>query len=100
VAVDQVKLLIVERNGVDLQDQEEVILDADMVPFDAPGFTADNVKDAIIESQENDDDYHSAQYDVDISDILEVKLKKQMFVFQQLIVTGQVIVNGWLVVGD
>jgi hypothetical protein len=79
VAVDQVKLLIVERNGVDLEDQEEVTLDAAMVPFDAPGFTADNVEDAIIEATEDDEDYHSAQFDIDISDILEVKLKKQMF---------------------
>lgn len=99
MAVDQVKLLIVERNGIDLEDQEEVSLDASMVPFNAPGFTADNVEDAIIESTVNDDDYHSAQYDIALSDVLEVKLKKQMFVFQQLIVTGQLTVNGWLIVG-
>lgn len=100
MAVDQVKLLIVERNGVDLEDQEEVLLDAAMVPFDAPGFTADNVEDAIIEAQAGSGDYHSAQHDIGISDVLTINLKKQMFVFQQLTVTGQVIVDGWLIVGD
>jgi len=98
VAVDQVKLLIVERNGIDLEDQEEVILDAAMVPFNAPGFTADNVEDAVIESA-NSGDIHSAQYDIGISDVIRVKTKKQMYVFQQLIVTGQLIVDGWLIVG-
>jgi len=96
--VDQLKILVVERNGADLEDQEEVSLDAAMVPFSAAGFSSDNVTDAVVEAA-NSGDMHSAQYDVAISDVVKVKAKKQMFVFQQLIVTGQVIVDGWLIVG-
>ena len=98
--VDAVKLLVVERNGVDLEDYEEINLTASAVPFSAPGFTSDNVEDAIIEATEDDEDYHSSQYDIEVSDDLEVKIKKQMFVFQELIVSGSILVNGLLIVGE
>jgi hypothetical protein len=47
---DNVKVLIAERNGVDLEYSEELDLLADNIPFDEPGFVADNVSDAIIET--------------------------------------------------
>lgn len=98
--VDAVKLLVVERNGVDLEDYEEINLTASAVPFSSPGFSSDNVQDAIIESTAEDEDNHSAQFDIDISDEVVVADKKQMFVFQELFVTGSLLVNGLLIVGE
>ena len=50
--VDQIKVLIVERNGVDLDAQEEYELSAANVPFDntSTDFDADNVRDALLEA--------------------------------------------------
>jgi hypothetical protein len=95
MATDSIKVLIVERAGVELDNQEEFNLTAAVVPFSAPGYAADNVKDAIIESSK---DIHSAQYIVDISDVIRIESKKQMRTFLQQIVTGQLIVDGWLIV--
>jgi hypothetical protein len=47
---DSVKILVVERNGVELQFHEEFELLAHNIPFDEPGFDADNVGDAVIET--------------------------------------------------
>ena len=44
---DQVKTLIVERNGTDLEDQEELDLTADNVFLDSPLFVEDNVREAL-----------------------------------------------------
>ena len=47
---DRVKILVVERNDVELQFHEELDLIAHNIPFDEPGFVADNVGDAVIET--------------------------------------------------
>lgn len=47
---DSIKVLVVERNGVELQFQEELDLIAHNIPFDEPGFEADNVGDAVTET--------------------------------------------------
>ena len=49
--VDQVKVLISEVNGTELEFQRELALNADNVPFDntSNGFTSDNVQDALEE---------------------------------------------------
>lgn len=44
---DQVKLLIAERNGVDLDDVSELSLDAVNTYLDSVEFSQDNVKDAL-----------------------------------------------------
>lgn len=93
---DSIKVLIVERAGVELDNQEEFNLTASVVPFSAAGFTADNVKDAIVEVGASD--YHASQYIVDLSDTITVKTKKQMRTFYQQIITGTIIVDGWLIV--
>ena len=46
---DQVKMLITEKNGVDIEDEELAFLPENM-PFSDPSYTADNTKDAIIET--------------------------------------------------
>ncbi len=47
---DAVKVIIVERNGSDLNDQEELDFIPANMPFSAAGFSADNVNSAIIEA--------------------------------------------------
>ena len=47
---DNVKVLIAERNGVDLEYHEEYDFIPENMPFDRTGFTADNVDDAIVEA--------------------------------------------------
>jgi hypothetical protein len=49
--VDRVKIIIVERNGVELEFKEELSLDAENVFFDnsTNGFSSDNTQDAIAE---------------------------------------------------
>lgn len=47
---DNVKMLIAERNGVDLEHQEEHEFTPENMPFAEPGFSADNVSDAILET--------------------------------------------------
>lgn len=47
---DDVKFTIVEKNGVELQFAEEKRFIPSEMPFSEPGFTADNVHDAIIET--------------------------------------------------
>lgn len=95
MATDAVKVLIVERNGVDIDDYEELNLTASAVPFSASGYLADNVKDAIIESSK---DIHASQYIVDLSETLTVESKKQMRTFYEQFVTGNMVINGWLIV--
>lgn len=99
MATDSVKVLIVERNGVDIDDYEELDLTASVVPFTAPGFTADNVRDAIIEG--GGTDYLSAQNELENGDVVTVPRKKQMYAFNyimndngDLINDGEVIVGG------
>ena len=47
---DQVKTIIVERNGVELDFQEEYSFIPENLPFSETGYTSDNVKDAIVEA--------------------------------------------------
>jgi hypothetical protein len=98
MATDSVKVLIVERNGIDLEDQEEFDLVAEVVPFTAPGYVADNVKDAILESTLNATDIHAGQHQVDDAENILVKAKKQMRVFQQLVLDGTLTLDGWLII--
>jgi hypothetical protein len=95
MTTDAVKVLIVERNGIELDSQEEFNLNALTIPFTASGFVSDNVKDAIVESSV---DYHSGQYLVDTLDVVTVVAKKQMRIFQKQTVDGKLINDGWLVV--
>ena len=95
---DQVKVLVVERNGIDLEDYEEINLTASNIPVSLPGFSSDNVSDAIAEAVEKSEDVHSAQSEIGISDEIEVKEKKQMFVFQEISLDGALLVNGQLIV--
>jgi hypothetical protein len=48
---DQVKMLIAERNGVELDYQEEHVYDASNQPFSRVGYTSDNTSDAIGETR-------------------------------------------------
>lgn len=48
--VDAVKVLIVERNGAELQNAEEFNLTSAVIPFTASGFVADNAQSGIIEA--------------------------------------------------
>lgn len=90
-----VKVLAVEISGVELDDQTEFNLTASVIPFTAAGYSSDNVKDAIVESRK---DIHGAQYIVDLSETVTVESKKQMRTFYQQFVTGNMIIDGWLVV--
>lgn len=47
---DTVKVIIGERNGVELLDNEEYVLIPENIPFSSPGVVSDNVKDAILET--------------------------------------------------
>ena len=47
---DSVKFLIVEKNSVELEFHEEKQFTPSEMPFSSPGFIADNVYDAILES--------------------------------------------------
>lgn len=47
---DNVKFTVVERNGTELEFQEEEDFLPENMPFSDPSFTADNVKDAILET--------------------------------------------------
>jgi hypothetical protein len=47
---DAVKVLIVERNGVEIDDYEELNLTASAIQFNAPGFAASDVQEAIEEA--------------------------------------------------
>ena len=47
---DDVKVKITERNGVELEFDEELELIPSNIPFSDPSFAADNVQDAITES--------------------------------------------------
>lgn len=91
-----VKVLIVERAGVELDNQEEFNLTAETIPFTAPGFASDNIKDAVVEAATLD--VHSCQYDIEVSDVVLVSAKKQMRVFYQETVSGQLTIDGWLIV--
>ena len=98
MATDAVKVLIVERNGVDLSEQEELNLTASTVPFTAPGFSADNVKDAILEINQGGDDIHSGQHQIDLDETIHIFAKKQMRIFQHLSSAGHIINDGWIIV--
>lgn len=93
---DSVKVLIVERAGVELDNQEEFNLTASVIPFTAPGFSSDNIRDAIVEL--GNSDIHASQYIIDLSDTITVKTKKQMRTFFEQTITGTIIVDGWLIV--
>lgn len=98
---DLVKTLVVERNGTDLIDQEEIELRAENVFLQDPDFLSDNVLDAMKEAlNATAGDVHSSQYVISLSDIVTVDLKKQMRVFQALFVAGSLIVNGQLTVEE
>ena len=45
-----VKFIIVEEDGVDLVDREEMLFLPELMPFSHPNVSASNVKDAILES--------------------------------------------------
>lgn len=98
MATDSVKVLIVERNGVDLENAEEFNLTASVVPFSSPGFTADNVKDAILEA--GGEDVCSAQNELENGDIVTIPRKKQMYCFNYLLnADGDIINSGEVIVG-
>jgi hypothetical protein len=98
MATDAVKVLIVERNGVDLDDAEELNLTASNVPFSAVGFTADNVKDAILEA--GGEDVCSGQDELENGDVVIIPRKKQMILFGRLTNTnGKIFNSGKIIVG-
>lgn len=45
-----VKFIIVEENGIDLVDREEMLFLPELMPFSHPNVSASNVRDAILES--------------------------------------------------
>lgn len=45
------KALVAEREGVDLADIEEQVIDAATIPFSRAGFTSDNIEDAVDEAK-------------------------------------------------
>lgn len=98
MATPSIKVLIVEQGGIELDDQTEYNLDAATVPFSAVGFTADNVKDAIIEG--GGTDYMSAQNELENGDVVTIPRKKQMYVFNYLLNSDGTITNsGEIIVG-
>lgn len=50
---DQTKVAIYERNGVELDELEEMALKGSNIPFNHPDFSSDNLDDAIVEAREN-----------------------------------------------
>lgn len=95
---DSVKVLIVERNGSELDGYEEFNLTASVVPFSAPGFTSDNVKDAIIEG--GGTDYLSAQNELENGDIVTIPRKKQMYAFNYISnADGEIVNSGEVIIG-
>lgn len=97
--VDQVKVIIAERNGQDLDYHEEIALTASNIPVSSPSFTSDNVLEALVEAKEaSSGDIHSGQYLVDNGETVTINEKKQMRIFQTLINSGSIIIEGWLTV--
>lgn len=93
---DSFKVLIVEKNGIELENQEEFNIDATVIPFSSPDFTADNVKDALEEA--GSADFCASQYIINNSEILLIKAGRQMRTFGQQIIEGVLIIDGWLIV--
>jgi hypothetical protein len=58
--VDQVKVLIAERNSTELAYPEELALIPANIPFSDTIFTADNVQDAIVEAKNKVSYFHHA----------------------------------------
>lgn len=72
------KVLIVERNGVDLEDNEEL-----------------DLKEYVIE---NSKDHHSGWDEILPATVVVVKERKQMVVFDELKLDGSLFVDGKLVI--
>lgn len=96
---DQVKILVVERNGVELSDAEEFALVASAIPFSSGGFAADNVQAAIVEAAAGGDDVHSGQNQTILDEVVTVDLRKEMSVFQEINNSGEYLNSGDIIVG-
>ena len=93
---DAVKVLIVERNGVDLDNQEEFNLVATAIPFSGVGFVATDVGAAIVEAKNSAvvDDYLTCLEQIQVGETYTIPFRKQMRVFQRHILDGALVVNG------
>lgn len=89
---DLVKVIIAEINGVDLEDQQELLLVSSIVPFDnsTNGFIADNVQDAIEEAAASSTSNFSFK-NVNIN--LTIPSNQQMVVYQNIDVDNGVDLN-------
>lgn len=96
---DSVKVLIVERNGVELPDREEFNLIASAIPFSSGGFASDNVEDAIVEASAGSADIHCGQNETILDEIVTVSLRKEMAVFQEIKNSGEYNNSGDIIVG-
>lgn len=96
---DSVKVLIVERNGVELADREEFNLVAVSIPFSVSGFVSTDVQSAISEVFNSIVDIHSGQNETSLDEIITVSLKKEMAIFQGITNSGDYRNSGEIIVG-
>jgi len=96
---DSVKVLVVERNGVELSDAEEFNLIASAIPFTGSGFVSNDVQSAIIEASAGSADVHSGQNETILDEIVTVSLRKEMAVFQEIKNSGEYKNSGDIIVG-
>lgn len=76
--VDSVKVIVVERNGVDLEDSEELDLGAYISLVDQ--------------------DNHAGWDNIISAQVVEITARKQMVVFDELILDGELRIEGKLVI--
>jgi len=92
--VDRVKVLIAERNSVELAYSEEYDLKGANIYFNAAGFVADNVKDAILEASTGGDPRPCET--VNTSDTLTINSCRHHIVMSQFTNNGTIVNNGTL----
>lgn len=80
--VDSVKVIIVERNGVDLEDSEEL---------DLGSYVTELVGSA-------GEDHHAGWGNIISAQVVEITARKQMVVFDELILDGELRIEGKLVI--
>jgi hypothetical protein len=97
---DTVKVLIGEKNGVELES-EEFLLVPENIPFSSSNFSATDVKAALEEVKASSSDHFS--YDrITPGQTVTVPLYQQMLVWKELIIdlTGELVLEGTLVMVD
>lgn len=98
---DLLKVIVVERNGADLADAEEVLLAAQNVQVNSSSFVSDNVKAALEEIAAAVPLTNNFSYKlVSAAQTITIAEEQQMLAYDEVEIanTGELVINGEMVI--